>query len=56
MTTYHSIEEFEKKFIPNDVDKYPVVLRIRVTQEEADAINEWISHKRGYYTIPTGCI
>lgn len=54
MTSYHTIEEVEKKFTPNEVDKYPIVLRIRVTQEEADAINEWINRKRGYYAIPTG--
>ena len=56
MTSYHTIGEFEKKFMPDTVDKYPVVLRRRVTREEADAIDEWISRRHGYYTIPTGCI
>ena len=56
MSSYHTIEEVEKKFTPNEVDKYPIVLRIKVTQEEADTINEWINRKHGYYAIPTWCI
>jgi hypothetical protein len=46
MTSYHYIEEVEKELIPNEVDKYPVVFRRRVTQEESDAINEWIRNRR----------
>jgi hypothetical protein len=56
MNIYHTIEEVEKKFMPDTVDKYPVVLRIRVTQEESDTINDWVNRMHGYYAIPTGCI
>lgn len=53
MKTYHTIKEVEIALAPDIVDKYSVVLRCRVTQKEADAINEWIARRHGYYTIST---
>ena len=43
--TYHSMKEFNKKFGDK---KYPVALCRQVTQEEADAIDDWITLRRGY--------
>lgn len=48
MTPYNSIEEVEDKLFPNDVYKYPVVFRRRVTQDEANAINDWINKRRAH--------
>jgi len=46
MAEYKSIEEIEKKYTPEDIKKYPVVLRIRVTQREVDTIKEWVMRRR----------
>jgi hypothetical protein len=46
MNTFRSMEEFEKRYFPKDVEKYPVVFRCRVTQEEANAIDDWIRNRR----------
>lgn len=40
-----TIEEFEKRYFPNDVEKYPVSMHIRVTEEESRAIQEWIRNR-----------
>ena len=46
MAEYKSIEEVEKEYTPDDMKKYPVVLRLRVTQYEADIIKEWVRRGR----------
>lgn len=51
MTSYRTIEEVENALAPDLVNKYPVVLRRRVTQEESDTINEWVNKKHGCYDM-----
>ena len=46
MVEYGSIEDVEKEYTPEDVKKYPIVLRLRVTQYEASIIKEWIRRGR----------
>ena len=45
---FRSMGEFERHYFPKDVEKYPIIIRGRVvTQEEADAIDEWLRKRRG---------
>jgi len=43
---FHSMDGFEEHYFQNDVEKYPVVYRRRVTSEEARAIDDWLEHRR----------
>ena len=45
--TFRSMSEFERHYFPGYVEKYTVVFQCRFTQEEADAINEWLRKRRG---------
>ena len=46
MKTFTSIEEFEAAYFPNDVKRYPVVFRRRVTKKESQLIDEWLTKHR----------
>jgi len=43
---FHSMDGFEEHYFQNDVKKYPVVYRRRVTAEESQAIDDWLEHRR----------
>ena len=45
MKTFTTIEEFEERYFPRNVEKYPIVLRCRVTQEEKELIDGWIAKR-----------
>ena len=45
MKTFTTIEEFEEHYFPRNVERYPVVLRRRVTQEEKELIDGWIAKR-----------
>ena len=45
MKTFTTIEEFEEYYFPRNVERYPVVLRCRVIQEEKDLIDDWITKR-----------
>ena len=46
--TFRSMKAFERHYFPKDIEKYPTIIRGRVvTQEEADAIDDWLRKRRG---------
>lgn len=46
MDEYTNIEEVEEKFTQDYVKKYPVVLRIRVSEVEENVIMAWLKMRR----------
>lgn len=48
--TFTTIEQVEEHYTPDECKKYPVVFRRRVTEDEATAIDEWLSKHRGGWT------
>ena len=42
MKTFTTLREFEEHYFPDEVEKYPVVFRHRVTHEEYQLLEDWI--------------